>query len=133
MSLEWLEGDNETLDPKWPTLTSDMLLPSWPLDSLDTYAFTRGAYENRGQGRREVEVEATMPNKVAIPIISVLAVLLLASLAGIAFLLWRGKAGRRPTLKATNSQLEIALPDEVGSTAHLAGRPRTDDMELRER
>ena len=133
MSLEWLEEDNTTLYPKWPTLTSDMLLPTWPIGADEKSAFTKGAYENRGQGRREVKVEATMPNKVAIPIISVLAVLLLAALAGIAFLLWKAKGGRRPTLKAKNSELEIPLPDEAGSTAHLAGTPRTDDMELRER
>lgn len=24
MSMEWLEEDNKTLDPKWPTLTSNI-------------------------------------------------------------------------------------------------------------
>lgn len=61
-----------------------------------------------------------MPNKVAILIISTLAVFLLA-LGGIAFLLWKGKKEGRPIFKIRKSQLEIPLGDEAGSTVDLSG------------
>lgn len=135
ISIVWLEEDNKTLKPKWPAMTSDMLLPTWPLTDNEQSAHNElGIYDNRGRGRIEINTDGFMPNKVAIPIISVLAVLLLAALAGVGFLLWKGKGAIRPTLKAKNSQLEIPIEDEACSTAHLAGRSSAgDDIELRER
>ena len=75
-----------------------------------------------------------MPNNVAIPIISTLAVFLLVALGGIAFLLWKGKKEGRPIFKIKKSRLEIRLGGEAGSTVDLSGGAQTrDNMELRER
>lgn len=143
LSLEWVEEDNQTLSPKWPTLTSDMLIPTWnpgkyPSDDwLDEWNMKAGVYDNKGAGRREeVKQPPSMPNKVAIPVIAVLASLLAISLGALLFLLWRGRkanrqgAGNRKIVD--DNRVGIPVDGEAGSTAHLNGQAG-EDMELRER
>ena len=75
MSMEWEESDNPSLDPPWPTLTSDMLIPSWApgMDLLSRY-------ENKGAGH-DYEADkpkpATIKMKIAIPIIATLGGIIL--------------------------------------------------------
>ena len=141
LSLEWVEEDNQTLSPKWPTLTSDMLIPTLDPGQYSSYNWLEmnkaGVYDNKGAGRREeVKQPASMPNKVAIPVIAVLASLLAISLGALLFLLWRGRkanrqgAGRRKIVD--DNSLGAPMDGKAGSTAHLNGQAG-DDMELRER
>ena len=65
MTMEWLEEDNKTLDPKWPTLTSDMLVPTWtPEMNLSDVIYT-GVFDNRGRGPKAAPpTPPSIPNKV---------------------------------------------------------------------
>ena len=96
-----------------------------------------GAYDNRGAGRREeVKHTPSMPNKVAIPVIAVLASLLAISLGALIFLLWRGRKANRQGAGSSKivdvHPLRLPMDAEAGSTAHLNGQAG-DDMELRAR
>lgn len=81
-SFEWLNEDNATLDPNWPTMTNDMLIQTWvPGDTV--YDF----YENKGNGPPPPQQPVTK-NKVIIPILAVLGALILALLIVISCM-WR--------------------------------------------
>ena len=56
--MEWLEEDHKTLDPKLSALTSDMLLPTWPLAASESSNLKWGTYDNKSEGRIEVKTEA---------------------------------------------------------------------------
>lgn len=73
-SIEWTNEDNATLDPKWPTMTNDILIRTWvPGDTI--YDF----YENKATGPIPPQPAATK-NKVMIPILAVLGAVILALL-----------------------------------------------------
>lgn len=131
--MEWFEEDNETLSPKWPTLTSDMLIPTWtPGETVNN---KYGNLDNRGTGKRAAP-PPSMPNKIAIPVIATLATLLGICLGALLFLLWRGRRGKRQAKGShkivEDQHLGIPVGAEGGSTAHLNGQAG-DEMELRER
>ena len=90
-SIEWVEEDNATLKPPWPLITNNMLVATYSGQTLPT----NGRYDNGGEGRPTVTPRPpSTPNKVVIPIVTILGVLVLLG-AGIAFLLWRKKRVER--------------------------------------
>lgn len=135
MSMEWFEEDNKTLDPKWPTLTNDMLIPTWTPGMSPSNGIFPGAFDHRGRGPMAVP-PPSVPNKVAVPVIAVLATLLALSLGALLFMLWRGRkvnrqgAGSRKLVG--DHHAGFPMDGEARSTAHLNGQVE-DDMELRER
>ena len=71
-SIEWTNEDNATLDPKWPTMTNDMLIRTWvPGDKI------HDSYENKGTGPT-LPQPAVSKYKVMIPILAVLGTVILA-------------------------------------------------------
>lgn len=135
MSMEWFEEDNKTLNPKWPTLTSDMLIPTWSPGSTSSNLNDDGVLDHRGRGPKAAP-PPSVPSKVAIPVIAVLATLLALSLGALLLMLWRGRKvnrqgpGRRKIVD--DHHLGVPVDGEAGSTAQLNGQVG-DDVELRER
>lgn len=136
MSMEWVEEDNETLSPQWPTLTSDVRLPTL-MPGESRYINSGGEFDNKGTGRKPAPLTPppSMPNKIAIPVIATLAWLLALCLGALLVLRWRGwrtdRQAKRSS-KTVDDDLGIPMDAEGGSTAHLNGQAE-EDMELRER
>lgn len=84
-SVEWMAEDNVTLSPPWPTLTSDMVIPTWVpgKNIMDNY----GQYDNKGKGRtRPTPFPKSKFDRVGVPVIAALAALLgLVLLGGLCF------------------------------------------------
>lgn len=135
MSMEWFEEDNKTLEPRWPTLTSDMLIPTWSPGSTSSIFNYNGVFDHRGRGPKAAP-PPSVPSKVAIPVIAVLATLLALSLGALLLMLWRGRKFNRqgPGRRKIVDDHHLGVPGggEAGSTVQLNGQVG-DDMELRVR
>lgn len=93
-SIEWMAEDNVTLNPPWPTLTSDMVVPTWvPGENIKNY----GQYDNKGSGRtRPTASPKSKFDRVGVPLIATLAGLLgLLLLGGLIFWCLRKRRVKR--------------------------------------
>lgn len=130
-SIEWVEEDNKTLKPPWPTLTSNMLIPTYSGQTLPT----DGTYDDVGEGQLTIAPQPpSTPNKVVIPIVTVLAAIILFGAAA-ALWLWRGKRAAAKRAKKEEDEnkwrheqggeqaLELGNMTDTGSTAALDTRP----------
>lgn len=69
-SIEWTAENNATLDPPWPTLMSDMLIPTWT-QGMNIYP---GSYDRKGEGTdRHSPTPQTKLGKIEAPIVGTLA------------------------------------------------------------
>ena len=93
MSMEWLEKDNTTLKPEWPTLKNDMLVPTWQsTDGTSSYR----SYENIGRGRDYTSLPSpSIRTSIAYPIIGVLAAIILIMVLVPLWRMWRRSEERR--------------------------------------
>lgn len=148
MSMQWVEEDNKSLDPKWPTLKNNMLVPTWRSEdgrSLPT------SYENRGTGH--ISTPPSIQTKIAYPIIGVLAGIILIMVFVPLWRMWLRKRhaasqkreqkwkdelnGRVPEeeLEMANLGTELEMGgdrlgrSEVGSEVNLNGMPNTLPVE----
>lgn len=151
MSMEWVEEDNKMLDPPWPTLKNDMLVPTW--QPRDGSSLSR-SYENRGRGHNYTPLPPpSIQTKIAYPIIGVLAGIILILVLVPLWRMWRRKrhAASQKIEQKWKDELNGRLPEgelemadlgtesevgrdglgrsEVGSEVNLNGVPNTLPVE----
>lgn len=102
-SMEWVAEDNASLDPPWPTLTSDMLIPTWS----PNMSFDEGQYDNKGEGPDDTR-EQTKLGEIGGPIVGALAGLIgLLLILGVAFWCLRRRRTRKNEIKRQNFLHEL--------------------------
>lgn len=119
-SVEWVAEDNVTLNPPWPSLTSDMLIPTW----TPGMSVVEGFYDNKGKGASSTPPpEQTKLGKIGIPIIGALAGLIgLLLILGLAFGCLRRRRARKNELKRQSLMHEIETrPGEDGTVRSRSG------------
>ena len=109
-SVEWMAEDNATLDPPWPTLTSDMLIPTWV---PGTNVSNHGSYDNKGSGRsRPTTLPKSKFDRVGVPLIASLAGLLgLVLLGGVLLWCMRRKRAKKNPVKTPSEEMELEISD----------------------
>lgn len=102
-SVEWVAEDNATLNPPWPTLTSDMVIPTWVPGAIVS---NPGQYHNKGSGDpRPTRLPKSKFDRVGVPLIATLAGILALVLLG-TLLFWciRRRRAKKTLVKAPSEE-----------------------------
>ena len=129
-SIEWTAEDNATLDPPWPTLTSDMLIPTWT-PGMKIYP---GSYDRKGEGTdRQSPTPQTKLGKIGAPIVGTLAgVIGVLLMLGVVLWCLRRRRARKREIRRQNFLQELDVRSGEDGPARRSGSLTLNPEDRRE-